>query len=246
MAQKQHSVRIYIDADLSMDNGVVLDKAQAHYVGTVMRRKIDDEIVMFNGRDGEWLGKVQEVRKNHALVSLVECLREQTNEPDIHLAFSPVKKIQNALIIQKATELGVSELVPVQTLRTNSDRPREDKMLMQAIEAAEQSERLTVPIVQPPQKLEKYLARMEPDRALIFCHERHDTQDPIAVLSALPDTTKYTVLVGPEGGFSDAERKMIMSCDNSHTLGLGSRILRAETAVVSALSLLQAVRGDWQ
>ncbi len=246
MSQKQYSVRVYIDADLSMDNGVVLDKAQAHYVGTVMRRKIDDEIVLFNGRDGEWLGKVQEVRKNNALVSLVKCLREQADEPDIHLVFSPVKKIQNALIVQKATELGVSEMIPVQTLRTNSDRPREDKMILQAIEASEQSERLTVPLVHQSQKLEKYLAKMEPDRALIFCHERHDAQDPIAVLSTLTHTTKFAVLVGPEGGFSDAERKMIMSCDNSHTLGLGPRILRAETAVVSALSLLQAVRGDWQ
>jgi len=246
MAQKQYSVRIYIDADLSQDKGVVLDKTQAHYVVTVMRRKIGDEIVLFNGRDGEWVGKVQEVRKSHALINLISCLREQAAEPDIHLVFSPVKKIQNALIVQKATELGVSELIPVQTLRTNSDRPREDKMVLQAIEAAEQSERLTIPVIQQTQKLEKYLAKMEPDRALIFCHERHDSKDPISVLSGLTISNKFAVLVGPEGGFSDAERKMIMSCDNSHTLGLGPRILRAETAVVSALSLLQAVRGDWQ
>ena len=137
MAQKEFSVRLYIEVALAAGQGVVLEKSQAHYIGTVMRRSVGDEILLFNGRDGEWQAVIQEIRKSHVLVHPVSCRRPQTDVPDIQLMFAPVKKIQTALIIQKATELGVSDLRPVQTLRTNADRLREDKMLLQATEAAE-------------------------------------------------------------------------------------------------------------
>lgn len=245
MTQKQYSVRLYLDADLAKDSGAVLDRAQAHYVGTVMRRQVGDEIVLFNGRDGEWLGSLQEVKKGHALVHLVEQLRPQTEGPDIQLWFSPVKKIQNALIVQKATELGVREIIPVQTIRTNADRLRHDKAHLQAIEAAEQSERITVPVIHDTQKLDQVLKNVEPDRQLIFCHERYDDKSALSVLESLKDGNKWAILVGPEGGFTDDEREKIRSCDQTHTISLGPRILRAETAVISAITLLQATCGDW-
>lgn len=245
MAQKQHSVRLFMDADLIKDGGVVLDKAQAHYVGTVMRKGVDDEIILFNGRDGEWIGQIQEMKKSLALVHLTEQLRPQTIEPDIQLLFAPVKKTQNAMIVQKATELGVSRITPIQTLRTNSDKLRRDKMRLQVIEAAEQSERLTIPEIDEPQKLNVALDQLEEGRILVFCHERMVEGGALSVLTKLTEYKKFAVLVGPEGGFSDEERIKILSCDQAHAISLGPRILRAETAVISALSLLQSVCGDW-
>ncbi|WP_169567768.1 16S rRNA (uracil(1498)-N(3))-methyltransferase [Sneathiella limimaris] len=245
MAQKQFQVRLFVDADLGVDVGIALDQAQAHYVGTVMRKSVGDELLLFNGRDGEWLGEIQDIRKKQVLVHIKEQIRSQSAGPDIRLYFAPVKKIQTNLILQKATELGVSELVPVQTTRTNADRLREDKMLAQVIEAAEQCERLTVPTIRPLVKLDKALQEMEADRPLIFCHERFDGKDPISGLATIKGAGRYAVLIGPEGGFTDEEREKIMSCDGAHTLSLGPRILRAETAVAASLTLLQAVCGDW-
>ncbi len=246
MSQKQHSVRLYLDVDLSKDTGVVLDKSQAHYVGTVMRHQTGDTIVLFNGRDGEWLGEIQEIKKNHALVHPTKQLRMQDEGPDIQLLFAPVKKIQNAIIVQKATELGVNEIIPVQTIRTNADRLRTDKAQLQVIEAAEQCERLTIPVIQEPMKLDKALDALDADRSLIFCHERFDGKDAVTLLNSVRGAKKIAILVGPEGGFTDEERKRIMSCDQAHTLSLGPRILRAETAVIAAISLVQAICGDWQ
>jgi len=246
MTQKQYSVRIYVEADLKTGAGVVLDKAQAHYIRTVMRRQPGDNILLFNGRDGEWLGQIDEVRKSHVLVGVLDCLREQVAGVDIQLVFAPVKKAQNALILQKATELGVSALAPVQSIRTNADHLREDKMHLQVIEAAEQCERLTIPAIYQTQKLEAMLSSIEDDRALIFCYERSDECNPVAALQQVKEFQKFAVLVGPEGGFTDEERENIVKCDNTHILGLGPRILRAETAVISALTLVQSVCGDWR
>ncbi|WP_025898134.1 16S rRNA (uracil(1498)-N(3))-methyltransferase [Sneathiella glossodoripedis] len=246
MAQKEYSVRLYVDAGLSQDQGVVLEKAQSHYIGTVMRRKPGDKVLLFNGRDGEWLGEIQEIKKNHSLIRPVERTRIQKNGADIELWFAPVKKTQTALIIQKATELGVSCLVPVQTMRTQADRLREDKMYLQAVEAAEQCERLSVPKIKELTKLDKVLASREADRELIFCHERRDLSDPVEVLEGVAPSNKVAILVGPEGGFTEEEREKIASCDGTHILGMGPRILRAETAVVSALTLFQALCGDWR
>ena len=176
MIPKPYSLRLYVPSDLDKDLGVVLDKTQSHYVATVMRRAAGDKVALFNGRDGEWLGVLQEVHKNHCLVHVTEMLRPQIAEPDIELLFAPVKKVQTALIIQKATELGVASLQPVQTLRTNAERLREDKMALQALEAAEQCERLNLPTVHGLIKLEQALSSLETDRALIFCNERAHRQ----------------------------------------------------------------------
>lgn len=245
MSQKEFSVRLYVENDLAKNAGIALDKPQTHYLGTVMRRQVGDHVAIFNGRDGEWKAEIQEIRKSHTLLNPVEQLKPQNAEPNIKLLFAPVKKIQNAIIVQKATELGASELVPVLTQRTNSDRIRADKMELQVIEAAEQCERLTVPVVSSPVKLKAAIQALEEDRILFFCHERSDSSSPIQVLQKAKGADKFAILVGPEGGFTEEERDFLSECDNAHILPLGPRILRAETAVAASLSLLQAVHGDW-
>ncbi|WP_340150784.1 16S rRNA (uracil(1498)-N(3))-methyltransferase [uncultured Sneathiella sp.] len=245
MLPKQYSLRLYVPSDLGKDLGVVLDKNQSHYVATVMRREEGDKIGLFNGRDGEWLGHLQEVHKNHCLVHVTEQLRPQIDEPDIELLFAPVKKAQTAMIIQKATELGVASLQPIQTSRTNSERLRADKLALQALEAAEQCERLNVPIVHGLIKLEQALSTVYPERTLIFCNERLTGENAVKTLSGLEKTEKWGIITGPEGGFSDEEIDLISSRPNTYPISLGPRILRAETAVIASLSLLQAFHGDW-
>lgn len=245
MIPKPYSLRLFVPSDLGKNLGVVLDKTQSHYVATVMRRSAGDRIALFNGRDGEWLGELQEVHKNHCLVHVTEQLRPQLTEPDIELLFAPVKKVQTALIVQKATELGVASLQPVQTQRTNAERVREDKMELQALEAAEQCERLNLPVVHGLVRLEQALAALEPERALVFCNERLTGRSAGTILPNLAPSEKWAVVTGPEGGFTDDEIELISARPNTYAISLGPRILRAETAVIASLSLLQAFHGDW-
>jgi 16S rRNA (uracil1498-N3)-methyltransferase len=245
MFPKPYALRLYVPSDLDTDLGVVLDKGQSHYVATVMRRREGDKVALFNGRDGEWIGQLQEVHKNHCLVHVTEQLRPQIDEPDIELLFAPIKKIQTGLIVQKATELGAASLQPVQTQRTNAERLREDKMVLQALEAAEQCERLNLPVVHGLIKLEQALSALEPERTLIFCNERLTGNRAKDVLSKLPTSDKWAIVTGPEGGFTDDEIELISARPNTYSISLGPRILRAETAVIACLSLLQAFHGDW-
>lgn len=245
MFPKPYSLRLFVPSDLGNDLGVVLDKNQSHYVANVMRKAAGERIALFNGRDGEWLGLLQEAHKNHCLVHVTEQLRPQLAEPDITLLFAPVKKIQTALIVQKATELGVAMLQPVQTARTNAERLREDKMELQALEAAEQCERLNVPAVGELVPLRQALDALAPDRVLLFCNERLTGNSAGEIIPALASAEKWAIVTGPEGGFTDEEISMIAGRANTHAMSLGPRILRAETAVIGALSLLQAFHGDW-
>ncbi len=245
MAQKQYTVRLFVASDLAKDLGVVLDKAQSHYVATVMRRREGEKVALFNGRDGEWIGTLQEVHKNHCLIHITEHLRPQQPEPDIYMLFAPVKKPQTNFIVQKATELGAREIWPVQTIRTNSERLRADKLGLQALEAAEQCQRLNVPKIRETQKLQNALQALESDRTLIFCDENLGGQNTVDVFSGLRESKKWAVLTGPEGGFTDEEGELIRNRANTHAISLGPRLLRAETAVVASLTLLQAVCGDW-
>src|SRR5690606_38240711 len=245
MFPKPYSLRLFVPSDLGKDLGVVLDKPQSHYVANVMRKAAGEKIALFNGRDGEWLGVLQEAHKNYCLVHVTEQLRPQLAEPDITLLFAPVKKVQTALIVQKATDLGVAALQPVQTARTNADRLREDKMTLQAFEAAEQCERLNIPVVGELLPLRAALAALEPERVLLFCNERLSGNSAGEVIPSLPRAGKWAILTGPEGGFTDEEIAFISARENTYAISLGPRILRAETAVIAALSLLQAFHGDW-
>ena len=246
MLKKQNTPRLYVEGDLSKDQGVPLGKEQSHYVVTVMRRAEGDELILFNGRDGEWRGVVQHARKNQCLIHIVEQLREQTSSPDLEIAFAPLKKIQNGIVVQKMTELGVSALRPVQTVRTNADRLREDKMELQVIEAAEQCERLDIPAVHGTVKLSALLKSVADEgRTLVYCAERSDNINPVVLLKTVAETDKITVLVGPEGGFTDEELEKLQAVDNAYALKMGPRILRAETASIAAITLVQSVLGDW-
>ncbi|USG62157.1 16S rRNA (uracil(1498)-N(3))-methyltransferase [Sneathiella marina] len=245
MKTKQYSVRLFVTSNLGQDLGVVLDKPQSHYIATVMRRAAGERIALFNGRDGEWLGVLQEVHKNHCLVHVTEQLRSQEEEPDIHLLFAPVKKIQTNMIVQKATELGVAEIHPVLTRRTNSERLKKDKLELQALEAAEQCERLNLPIIHDAVKLDDAIKLLAPDRLLIFCDERRSGNAALDILPQFKDYRKWSMITGPEGGFTEEESKFISARENTVAISLGRRILRAETAVIAGLSLLQATCGDW-
>lgn len=245
MSSGKPPIRLYISSDLKSGQGVILDKSQAHYVGNVMRRQVGDPVILFNGRDGEWSGEFQEIKRNVALIHIKEQQREQKEGPDLRLYFSPLKKIQTALVIQKATELGVSEIFPVLTSRTNAEKVRQDKMELQAIEAAEQCERLTIPVIHKPLKLEQLIERVEAERTLILCSERSSEGNPIKTLQLVMNKEKVAILVGPEGGFSNEEADKIVSLENCVSITLGPRILRAETAAISAITLVQSVLGDW-
>jgi 16S rRNA (uracil1498-N3)-methyltransferase len=246
MGSKQTTLRLFVENELRQDAGIILDKSQAHYVVNVMRRNIGDEIALVNGRNGEWQGVIQEVKKSTCLVHVKEKTRPFEEGADIWLLFSPVKKTQNNLIVQKATELGVREIHPVLTMRTNADRLRNDKMQAHIIEAVEQCERVDLPKLHDPEKLDRVLARLEPDRQLLFCHERDGENKISDVLQQLGNTKKWAVLIGPEGGLGSSDIEQLMKISNAKSVGLGSRILRAETAVIAALSVIQSIAGDWK
>lgn len=239
-------MRLYVENDLGTDAGIVLDKPQAHYIVNVMRRGAGDELRLVNGRDGEWRGLIQKATKSSCLVHVIEKTRSFETGADLWLLFAPVKKTQNNLIVQKATELGAREIIPVLSARTNADRLRSDKMQAHIIEAVEQCERLDLPRLHEPVKLEAALSMLEPDRQLLFCHERAGT-DPIGeAVQRLADTHKWAVLIGPEGGFTEEEANRLLNFSNAKSVQLGGRILRAETAVIAALSVVQAIAGDWK
>lgn len=244
--ERQTALRLFVENDLAADVGVALDKPQAHYIVNVMRRSAGEELLLVNGRDGEWRGIIQEARKSSCLVHVREQTRPFETGADLWLLFSPVKKTQNNLIVQKATELGVREIFPVLTGRTNADRLRADKMQAHIIEAMEQCERLDLPLLHDPVKLETALSLLEPDRQLLFCHERAGVDPILEAVTKLAGNEKWAILIGPEGGFTEDEAKRLLSFSNAKSVHLGGRILRAETAIIAALSVVQAAAGDWK
>jgi len=242
---KKTRARLYIDCPLAKGGQASLSKDQAHYLRNVMRFELDELVTVFNGRDGEWLGRIAELGKRAGLVILQSQARKQQQEPDIWLLFAPIKKARNDFIVEKATELGVSSLWPVTTQRTQSGRINKDRMITQTVEAAEQCERLTLPEVHDGAVLQKALEDWPADRPLFILDETGDGQEPA---KAFP---KYAgkpaaILIGPEGGFDPNELEMIKAQPTAISISLGRRILRAETAVVAALSCWQSLCGDWR
>jgi 16S rRNA (uracil1498-N3)-methyltransferase len=237
-------VRLYVEAALGEGAHVVPDEAQAHYLLHVMRAKVGETVRLFNGRDGEWLASVAEVSKRSCVLACRQNLAPQSHVPDIWLVFAPIKKTPADYVVQKATELGVRRLQPVFTRRTIVTRVNVERMRANAIEAAEQSERLDVPEIGEPQSLKALLAAWPQDRAIVFCDEAGEAP-PIA--SALADirSDATAILTGPEGGFDPEERETIRARPNVVPVSLGSRILRADTAALAALAVWQAIRGDW-
>ena len=238
--------RLFVDAALSA--GARLPAAREHwtYLTTVLRLGEGDEVALFNGRDGEWRARLAvESRKTGALV-VGECLRAQTGGADLLLLFAPLKHARLDYMAQKAVEMGVAALRPTLTLRTQVSRVNLDRLKANAIEAAEQCGVLRVPAILPEADLPTALAALEPERLLIFCDEEAEQADPCAALDATGWAGRpLAVLIGPEGGFAPQERTLLRARAPLARLSLGPRILRADTAAVAALALVQARLGDW-
>jgi 16S rRNA (uracil1498-N3)-methyltransferase len=235
-----NKTRLYVTADLGEGMAVPLSEGQAHYLLHVMRAKAGDRLRLFNGRDGEWLAQIGTAGKRGVIAAVLARMAPQAAVPDIWLAFAPVKKTPADYLVQKAAELGVSRLLPVFTHRTIISRINEERMAANAIEAAEQSDRLTIPEVAAPVTLEKLLAAWPKERRLYFCDEGGDAKPLAAVAGAAP----AAILTGPEGGFDAPERVLLRAQDFVTPVTLGPRILRADTAALTALAIWQSVAGD--
>ena len=238
-------LRLYLDAPLGAALRVVSGEKQAHYLLHVMRAKVGDRIGVFNGRDGEWTAHVADISKRGCTLLCDRQTSTQTEVPDIWLCFAPIKRTPADYVAQKATELGVRCLQPVLTRRTIVGRVNVERMRANAIEAAEQSGRTSVPETREPLHFDKFLQTWPSDRRLLFCDEGGDAK-PIAA-TVLPDLTHAcAILTGPEGGFDPIEREKLRSLSFVVPVTLGPRILRADTAALAALAIWQSVGGDWR
>lgn len=234
------ATRLFVTQDLTPDRPVEASADQAHYLSRVLRLSAGARLVLFNGRDGEWAAELSEIGKSRGVFTLTDRLRAQHASPDLWLAFAPVKKTQTDFIVQKATELGVSRLIPILTERTQSERVKTDRLRATAVEASEQCERLDVPEVAEPIRLNSLVDTWPADRSLYLCAEAGEARALAAV--AKPGPAGF--VTGPEGGFSVAELDFMQHSPLVTAIGLGPRILRAETAAVAALAVWQAVAGD--
>ena len=207
-----------------------------------MRLGEGGQVLLFNGRDGEWLASVAKAGKRGGVLACLEQTRPLQMPPDLWLLFAPIKKARTDFIVEKAVEMGVARILPVQTAFTNSERIRQDRLQAHALEAAEQCGATYVPTVEPLQKLNRLLADWPGDRDLMFCDEAQaGVKNTLAGESRGP----WAILIGPEGGFSEKEREQLGKMSKMAQIGLGPRILRADTAAVAALTLWQTSLGDW-
>ena len=245
-AHEFRTPRLYTDAPLAAGREVALDRGQANYLLNVLRLKRGDAFLLFNGRDGEWQASLASPAKRAPAVLIQACTRAQPPPGDLHLLFAPLKHVRLDYLVQKAVEMGVSRLKPVITRHTQVARVNVARMRANVIEAAQQCGVLDLPAVAEPEPL---LRAMEADgagRLLVFCDERAEVEDPLAALAAAPAGLPLTVLIGPEGGFAEEERAAFLKQPHVARIALGPRILRADTAAVAALALVQAVLGDWR
>jgi 16S rRNA (uracil1498-N3)-methyltransferase len=235
--------RLFLAAPLDDQADIELPREQGHYLAAVLRLKPGDTVRVFNGADGEWLAYLTEVSKKRVALRLERQIAEAALPPDLDFLFAPLKHARLDYMVQKAVELGVRRLRPVITRRTQTERVNLDRMRANAIEAAEQCNLVAVPDVLEPVKLDAALSSWDAGRALIHCDETQSARDPLRALSNVK--LPAAVLIGPEGGFDDAERAMIAANPRALAISLGPRIMRADTAAVAALSLVQAAIGDW-
>jgi 16S rRNA (uracil1498-N3)-methyltransferase len=235
-------IRLFVPAPLSADAGVALSSDRSHYLAHVMRQPVGAVIGLFNGHDGEWTASIEQVGKRGVLLKAIEQVRTQEITPDLDLAVAVVKRNRLETIIEKATELGCRRIRLVLTDRTNAERVRVERLSAIAVEAAEQTGRLEVPEVVGPVKLDRLLDGWDTERRLLFCDEGGDAKPVLDAVAGQP-AGSWAVLIGPEGGFSPAERDRLRGQAYVTPATLGPRILRAD---ISALSLWQAGCGDWR
>ena len=251
--------RIYLDFALRAGVDVPLDRDQANYLLNVLRLAQGDPVLLFNGRDGEWRATLAGTGKRSLAAKVETRLREQPRPGDLHFLFAPLKHARLDYMVQKAVELGVTRLQPVMTRHTQVARLNLERMRANAIEAAQQCGVLALPEVAEPVPFKAIAGGADPDRLLIVCDEDAEARDPVAALAAarpepsglLPADAAGAplamgVLIGPEGGFAEDERAALLQRPNVVRISLGPRILRADTAAVAALTLVQAVLGDWR
>jgi 16S rRNA (uracil1498-N3)-methyltransferase len=236
--------RLYVTGDLGASVVVALDEGPSHYLLHVLRAKPGNRVLLFNGRDGEWLAEIAQTSKRGVTATCLNQTRPQSAGADIWLAFAPVKKTPADYLVQKATELGASCLLPVFTRRTIVTRVNLERMAANAAEAAEQSERLTVPEIREAADLGKLLASWPKARTLYFCDEGGDAKPLVEVARGVSGPA--AIVTGPEGGFDPAERELLREQSFVMPVTLGPRILRADTAALAALSVWQSVAGDWR
>ena len=244
MAQARAKIRLHVDADLGAGLEVLLGRDQAHYLFGVMRQTAGGELLLFNGRDGEWLVRISEAGKRAGRLLCLEQTREQTYPPDLWLCFAPIKKARTDFIAEKACEMGCRRLVPVLTRNTNAERVNVARLTAHGIEAAEQCGLMSVPEVAEPVRLDQMLANWPSDRQLMFCDERLAGEATTA--AKVDPGAPWAVLIGPEGGFTPDEAAHLRELRFAHPVALGPRVLRADTAAVAALTLWQMTYGDWQ
>jgi len=238
----REKIRLFVDAPLGEGQSVDLTRAQAHYLFGVMRLAAGARVALFNGHAGEWSAEVAEASKRDGRLLCLAQSAPQLNPPDLWLLFAPIKKARTDFIVEKAAEMGAARILPVQTDFTNAERIRRDRLQAHATEAAEQCGGTFVPDVAELQKLDRLLADWPDDRRLMFADEAL-----VGRSSALPGDIAgpWAILIGPEGGFSEAERARLRAMPQAHPVSLGPRILRADTAAVAALTLWQSALGDW-
>jgi len=246
MSETKIKARLFSNADLKAGDAITPSADQSHYLLKVMRAQDAEHVVLFNGRHGEWLSSVISASKKSCQLRIEKQLRPQSPEPDLWLAFAPLKKSNTDFVIEKATELGVSRLIPVFTERTNTSRVKCERLRAIAMEAAEQCDRLSVPEVSEPLSLTDLIADWPAGRTLLVPDESGGGKPLKSVLETTGETRSHGFLIGPEGGFAASELDALGNLPFVSKVGLGPRILRAETAALAALACFQALVGDWQ
>jgi 16S rRNA (uracil1498-N3)-methyltransferase len=236
--------RLFVDAPLSAGQTVPLERNQSNYLGNVLRLSAGEQVLVFNGRDGEWQAQI-EGRKRPDSLEILTQRRPQDRLPDIAYVFAPLKHARLDYMVQKAVEMGAAKLQPVLTRFTQVSRVNGERMRANVVEAAEQCGILSLADVAEPMPLDRYLSQRQPERLLVFCDEAAETISPLQALQSGGASDGIDILIGPEGGFAEEERALLLRQQRTLRLSLGPRILRADTAGVAALALVQAALGDW-
>lgn len=239
------TARLFVEHPLTAGGEVPLDRDQSNYLTIVLRLKSGDAIKIFNGVDGEWRAIINRHDKRSASLTVTHLIRPQPGQPDIDFLFAPLKQARLDYVIQKAVEMGASRIIPVLTRHTQVTRINTARMRANAIEGAEQCGILHVPVIGNAISFPMLLSTWDPARTLIVCDEALTPESPLAMLNAIPKGP-LALLIGPEGGFSDDERAALTLNPHMIRISLGPRILRADTAAVAALALLQVTCGDWR
>ncbi|CUH87726.1 Ribosomal RNA small subunit methyltransferase E [Phaeobacter sp. CECT 5382] len=237
-------IRLYVEHPLGAGQSIPLERDQAHYLFGVMRQALGGHVALFNGVDGEWQAEITEAGKRGGTLTCVAQSKPLQMPPDLWLLFAPIKKARTDFIVEKAAEMGAARILPVGTEYTNSERIRQERLQAHAVEAAEQCGGTYVPEVCDLQKLSQLLDHWPAERQLMFCDEA-EVGNALQLAAQTHSAAPWAILIGPEGGFSDKERKRLHAMEQAHVVSLGPRILRADTAAVAAMTLWQQSLGDW-